>query len=82
MKTATKKRTETLEDKQSIINGLVAGIEFQRGRPLSESTKEKIEALEYGLTKRLEGLVERCKHEEMDLKIAAMREVAALIKPV
>jgi hypothetical protein len=75
----TKKGTETLAYKQSVLNGLVTVIELNQ-RLLNPIEKNKIDALENGLTTRLQALVERSKHEEIDLKIIAMREVKAILK--
>lgn len=75
----TKDGTQTLEYKQSVLNGLVAVIELNQ-RPLFPKEKEQIEALEYGLTHRLRELVERSKQEEIDLKTQSMREVIAILK--
>jgi hypothetical protein len=73
------KGTDTLAYKQSVLNGLVNVIELHQ-RLLNPIEKDKIDALENGLTTRLQALVERSKHEEIDLKIASMREVIAILK--
>lgn len=73
------KGTETLEYKMSILNGLVSVIELN-ARPLTPKEKEKIDALEVGLTTRERMLVEECKHREIDMKIESMKEVIAILK--
>ena len=71
--------TQTLEYKQSILNGLVTHIEFTRGH-LFPWHLDEIDAIERGLNTDLKKLVERSKHEEMDFKLAAMRRVIAVIE--
>lgn len=73
------KGTETLAYKQSILDGLVTTLNLNT-RPLFPREKEQTEAIEYGVTTRLAALVERCKHEELDIKIAGIRETIAILK--
>ena len=61
------------------MNGLVSVIELNQ-RGLNPKEKEKIDALEVGLTTRLKMLVEEAKHKEIDMKIESMREVIAILK--
>ena len=77
-----KNKPQTLEYKQSILNGIVSQIEAKGGTMLPKDINEKIEALKVGLSTRIDTLVERCRHEEIDLKIASMREVLELVKNV
>lgn len=74
------KGTETVAYKQSILRGLANVIELHRGKFLGPKDQEMIDALEYGLTTRLNELVEECKQREVDLKIASMKEVLAILK--
>ncbi len=49
-------------------------------RVLTRAEKEKIEALEYGLTIHLQELVEESKIKEIDLKLGSMRKVLQILK--
>lgn len=73
----------TFQAKQDILNGLYAKADFlmRGGTVFSPKIKEQTEALQYGLTTRLNSLVERFKIEEIDLKIASFKELVELIEP-
>lgn len=72
-----------LKEKVDILNGLAGKADFlmRGGRYFTKKQKEHVDALEYGLKTRLEGLQERYKHEEADMKIAAFKELIDYITP-
>jgi hypothetical protein len=70
---------QTLAYKQSVLNGLVTTIGMLQ-RPLSLSEQEKVQALEYSQTMRLNRLVEECKQRELEIKIEQMRKLIAILK--
>lgn len=72
------KGIDTLAYKESILRGKVTAIEIARGK-LFAWHLEEIDAIESGLKKDLDNLLQRAKHEEADLKIAAMDRVLAII---
>lgn len=78
MKTKQKGK-ETLAYKESVLRGLCSVIELNQ-RLISPKEKEKIDALQYGLTTRLEILVEESKHKEVDLKIETFNQVIKILK--
>lgn len=75
----TESGTNTLAYKQSTLNGLLSTMELNQ-RLLTAIEKKQVDALETGITTRLAALVERCKHDEIDIKIEAMRQVLAILK--
>ena len=65
--------------KQEEMNGLVTAIRLYQ-RLLTHKEKEHVEALEYGLTTRLNELLKECQEREMDLKIEQMKKVLDILK--
>lgn len=69
----------TQKTKQEEMNGLVTAIRLYK-RLLTHKEKEQVEALEYGLTTRLNELLKECQEREMDLKIEQMKKVLDILK--
>lgn len=69
----------TQKTKQEEMDGLVTAIRLYK-RLLTHKEKEQVEALEYGLTTRLNELLKECQEREMDLKIEQMKKVLDILK--
>lgn len=49
-------------------------------RLINKAEQEQIEALEYGLKERLKALTDKCRMEEIDIKIAQFQKVLDILK--
>ncbi len=76
---ASKSGDSTLDSKLKEVKGLMTIISLN-SRPLTRREQERVEALEYAMTKRLDELREECQIREADIKIDQMNKLIKLLK--
>ncbi len=68
-----------IEEKLKELKGIMGVIALNK-RLTNKAEREQIEALEYGLKERLKALTDKCRMEEVDIKIAQFQKVLDILK--